>query len=169
MGRRGPAPTPTPILQLRGSRRVTKRRSELEAKGPPGTPDCPDWLDADAKAKWFQLVPRLEQMGVLTLVDEGAVARYCHLWVRWRAAEDFIKKHGEMYPIKDDKGRTKCVQPWPQVATANKLAMQLTRLEQEFGLTPAARTRIHVPRPAAPLDSSKARFFKKLPYFGVPS
>ena len=166
MGRRGPAPTPTPILQLRGSKRVTKRRNEIEAKGPPGTPDCPDWLDADAKTKWFELVPRLEQMGVLTLVDQGAVARYCHLWVRWRAAEDFIKKHGEIYPLKDDKGRTKCVQPWPQVATANKLAQQLTRLEQEFGLTPAARTRIHV-KPAAPIDSSKARFFPKLPSFGV--
>jgi phage terminase small subunit len=142
MGRRGPAPTPTPILQLRGSKRVTKRRNEIEAKGPPGTPDCPDWLDTDAKAKWFELV-------------------------RWRSAEDFIKKNGEMYPLKDDKGRTKCVQPWPQVATANKLALQLTRLEQEFGLTPAARTRIRIVRPQIPVDSSKARFFRPLPNFGA--
>jgi P27 family predicted phage terminase small subunit len=85
-------------------------------------------------------------MRVLTRSDEGAVARYCHLWVRWRSAEDFIKNHGEMNPLKDDKGRTKSVQPWPQVATANKLAQQLTRLEPEFGLTPAARTRM-IPKP----------------------
>lgn len=159
MGRRGPAPTPTPILQLRGSKRVTKRRNQMEAKGPEGTPDCPDWLDGEARARWCDLVPQLERMGVLTLVDQGPVARYCHLWVRWRAAEEFIKKHGEMYPLKDDKGKTKCVQPWPQVATANKLAMQLTRLEQEFGLTPAAKTRIQITKPARPSDPDAVRFF----------
>lgn len=41
MGQRGPASTPTPILQLCGSKRVTKRRNEVEAKGPSGTRDCP--------------------------------------------------------------------------------------------------------------------------------
>ena len=162
MGRRGPAPTPTNILQIRGSKLVTKRRNQTEAKGPEGTPPCPDWLDGDAKAKWNELVPKLEQMGVLTLIDQDAVARYCHLWVRWRAAEDFIKKHGEMYPLKDDKGRTKCVQAWPQVATANKLAQQLTRLEQEFGLTPAARTRIHIQVPVTQIDDRKARFLREV-------
>ena len=146
---------------MRGSKLVIKRRKQTEAKGPEGTPLCPHWLDADAKAKWNELVPKLEQMGVLTLIDQDAVARYCHLWVRWRAAEDFIKKHGEMYPLKDDKGRTKCVQAWPQVATANKLAQQLTRLEQEFGLTPAARTRIHIQVPVTHIDDRKARFLRE--------
>ncbi|MBI5863377.1 MAG: phage terminase small subunit P27 family [Planctomycetes bacterium] len=146
---------------MRGSKLVTKRRNQTEAKGPEGTPACPEWLDADGRLRWAELVPQLEAMGVLTLVDQGAVARYCHLWARWRKAEEFIAQHGEMYPLKDDKGRTKCVQPWPQVATANKLALQLTRLEQEFGLTPAARTRIHVTRkPANNPDNPKLRFFQ---------
>lgn len=37
-----------------------------------------------------------------------------------------------------------CVQQWPQVAIANKLAQQLSRLEAEFGMTPSARSRIQV-------------------------
>jgi phage terminase small subunit len=41
---------------------------------------------------------------------------------------------------KDDVPRA-----FPQVATANKLGMLLTKLEQEFGMTPSARTRIEVP------------------------
>lgn len=57
-----------------------------------------------------------------------------------------------------------------RVATANKLAQQLTRLEQEFGMTPSARTRIQVVPPTSndrrvtrfglgpPTD--KSRFFK---------
>ena len=168
MGRRGPAPTPTPILQIRGSKRVTKRRNEIEVKGPEGTPDCPDWLDADARVAWNYLVPKLELMGVLTLIDSNALARYCRLWTRCRKAEAFIDKHRDVYPLKDEKGKAKYLAQFPQVSIAAKLAQQLTRLEQELGLTPAARTRIHVKKPAVPSDPRKARFFRDdLKYFGV--
>ncbi len=142
MGRRGPAPTPTPVLKLRGSTLVTNRREQREAKGPSGKPSCPAWLDEDAKAAWKQLVPLLQSMNVLTRIDGNALARYCRLWSRWRKAEAFLDQHGEMYPLKHENGQVKYMQPWPQVAIASKLAQQLTRLEQEFGMTPASRTRI---------------------------
>ena len=44
----------------------------------------------------------------------------------------------------------KCLAAFPQVATANKLGMLLTRMAAEFGMTPSARTRIEVP--SAPLE-----------------
>ena len=159
MGRRGPARTPTSVLKLRGSTLVTKRRDQREAQGPPGKPRCPNWLDAGARTMWRQLAPLLESMGVLTKIDGNALARYCRLWSRWRKAEAFIDQHGEVYPLKDEGGRVKYLQQWPHVAVATKLAQQLTRLEQEFGMTPAARTRIPVTgRP--PEDSGgKSRFF----------
>ena len=59
--------------------------------------------------------------------------------------EDFIDDHGDMYPLKDDAGQTARFQQWPQVAIAHKLALQLTRIEQEFGMTPSARVRLHIP------------------------
>jgi P27 family predicted phage terminase small subunit len=144
MGRRGPAPTPTNILKLRGSTLVTKRREESEARPPREVPDPPDWLatDPDAKAAWDHLVPLLEAIGILTKLDANSLSRYCRLWSRWRKAETFIDTHGEMYPLKSDDGKVKCFQQWPQVNIASKLAQQLTRLEQEFGMTPSARARI---------------------------
>ncbi len=64
-----------------------------------------------------------------------------------------------MYPLKDEAGQTKCFQQWPQVAIAHKLALQLTRLEQEFGMTPSARTRIPVSVPREE-DEEIARLFR---------
>ena len=147
MGKRGPRPTPTNLLQLRGSKLVNKDRREREVQGPGGLPDKPDWLDEMGQKAWDFLVPLLQQMGVLTRIDANALSRYCHLWSRWREAEAFIAKHGLMYPLKDDAGQPKCFQPWPQVYIANKLAQQLTRLEQEFGMTPSARSRLMLATP----------------------
>lgn len=161
MGRRGPAPTPTNVLKLRGSTLVTKAREESEVKGPHGRPTCPKWLNNEAKAAWRQVVPILEGMGVLTKADGNALARYCRLWARWRKAEDFIDEHGLVYPLKDDAGNVKCVQQWPQVSVAHRLALQLTRLEQEFGLTPSARARLQLAPIANQLpDHDKERYFQ---------
>lgn len=160
MGKRGPAPTPTPVLKLRESSLVTKRREELEVKGPEGIPACPDWLDDDAQAAWEQLVPMLETMGVLTRIDGNALARYCLLWSRWRKAEAFIAEKGDMYPLKNPDGSVRYFQQWPQVSIANRLAQQLTRLEQEFGMTPSARARIQLQPAAEDKKHDKARFFK---------
>ncbi len=100
-------------------------------------------------------------MGVLTRVDGNALARYCRLWSRWRKAESFIEEKGEMYPLRDDKGGVKCFMQWPQVAIANKLAQQLTRLEQEFGMTPSARARLQVASSDMGVTgNAKSRFFE---------
>ncbi|MCK6466351.1 MAG: phage terminase small subunit P27 family [Phycisphaerae bacterium] len=159
MGRRGPAPTPTHLLKLRGSTLATRKREAREVKPPSGPPDPPAWLDADARAAWDELLPMLEGMGVLTRVDGRALSRYCHLWARWRKAEAFIAERGEMYPIKDDDGQVKCFQQWPQVAIAHRLAQQLTRLEQEFGMTPSARARLQLTPQGQEKPSGKTRFF----------
>src|SRR5690606_38689689 len=108
-----------------------------------------------------QVVPLLLEMGVLTKVDGNALGRYCQLWSRWKAAELFIQKHGSVYPIKDERGRTKCVQQFPQVAIAHRLSLALTRLEAEFGLTPAGRSRIQVGSSSQLNDApDKSHFFR---------
>lgn len=157
MGRRGPTPTPTEVLKRRGSRRAASRSGE--PKPPSKTPRCPTWLSKEAKAVWKQLAKQLADLNVLTEIDGNALARYCSLWVRWRRATAFLEKNGETYPLLTNEGAVRCLQQYPEVAVVNKLSVLLLRLEQEYGLTPSARTRIHV-AVSAPPDDGKSRFFK---------
>jgi phage terminase small subunit len=83
MGRRGPAPKPTALKLLQGNpgKRAINGR---EPKPKTGMPRCPDWLDEEAKACWKRIVPQLNGMGVLTLIDADALANYCDTWSRWK-------------------------------------------------------------------------------------
>jgi P27 family predicted phage terminase small subunit len=140
VGKRGPKPTPTAILNARGSWRGKKNKDEpvMDATAP----QCPDWLDAQAKAYWAEIAPMLSEGKVLRRIDRAALARYCQLLARWRRCEEFIAKHGDTYPIKDDAGHVKGVKEFPQVRRASDLSAQLCRLEAEFGMTPSSRSRV---------------------------
>ena len=144
MGQRGPAPKPTALKLLQGN--PGKRRlNAWEPKPCDGVPRCPDWLDAEAKACWKRIVPQLKAMGVLTLIDADALTNYCDTWSRWKRAVLFLKEKGDVYTIKDDDGKIKYISQLPQVAIARNLLAVLNRYQQEFGLTPAARSRIVLP------------------------
>ena len=136
MGKRGPKKTPTAVLKLRGSWRGDARKNEPKATG---LPVCPEWLDAEAKTAWKRLVPQLIAIGCAASLDENALVRYCQLWSRWVSGSQFIQKYGETYPLKDNDGKVKCFQQHPQVSIVRSLSVVLSKLEAEFGLTPAAR------------------------------
>jgi P27 family predicted phage terminase small subunit len=83
-------------------------------------------------------------MGVLTLIDADALTNYCDTWSRWKKAVLFIQKNGDVYVQKDESGTVKYIQQLPQVAIARNLLAVLNRYQQEFGLTPAARSRLTI-------------------------
>ncbi len=163
MGSRGPPRTPTAILKARGSWLV-KHREETEPKPPRGRPTCPRWLKNEARAEWKRLVVLLDDMGVITKADGNALSRYCKLLERWKRMEAFIEENGETYQTMDRDGMPAGRQVYPQVKLAHELAVQLGRLEGEFGMTPASRSRVSVQDAAAvvfesAIDARKARFF----------
>jgi len=158
MGKRGPAKTPTSILNRRGSRRGADRKSEPQL--PPKVPACPKHFNAEQRAVWRQVIAMVKKLDVVRETDVNALERYCVLWVRWRRASDWIEKKGETYVLKDKGGEPRYVMQWPQVAIVNKLSILLLRLEQEFGLTPASRASVKVDVPQSTSDVGKSRFFK---------
>ena len=91
-------------------------------------------------------------MGVLTWIDGGALAMHCQTWARWRRAEEFIQKHGNVLPIKDKNGRLLGFQKFPHVSMANRLLDILHRQQHELGLTASGRARIQVDVPPLKLS-----------------
>lgn len=164
MGQRGPKPTPTKVLKIRGSWRAKERSNEPKPEGK--VPLCPSWLDGKSKALFAVLTRQLAPLGLLTDLDRQALARYCRLSTRWRAMEEFIQTHGETCEIyaMDKQGNTflAALKLYPQVRVASALAAELLRIENHFGLTPRARMGLQTEKkdPYADADP-KARFFRQ--------
>ena len=163
----GPVPTPTRVLEMRGSWRAKGREAEPPAL--PTRPACPQWLRPEAKRAWKVLAKQLEAMGILGEQDRNALARYCQTYAKWRAAEEFLQESGDVFVMRgkpETKGRKLGpvigVKEYPQVQTAIRLGDQLLKLEREFGLTPSARAGLAAPKQADDAENrGKERFFKK--------
>lgn len=79
-------------------------------------------------------------MGLLTTVDRPALAMYVTTWARWVDAERRVAELGLMV----EAPKTKTPMHNPYLTIANNAQAQCFKLLQEFGLTPAARTKVHV-------------------------
>ena len=155
MGRRGPPRKPTWLRVVEGN--PGKRPLNTLEPRPPTDPRmrCPSWLDPEAKRLWRRLVPDLCRARIVTVVDREVLIAYCQAWSRWRKAEEFIQKRGEVYPVRASDGRIISMAPFPQVAIARQLLQALRGLQQELGLTPSARTRLEIEPQREPSELDK--------------
>ncbi|WP_147564934.1 phage terminase small subunit P27 family [Clostridium tyrobutyricum] len=138
MAQRGRKPKPTAIKVLEGNpgkRPLNQNEPKPEKKAP----KCPAWLEAEAKKEWRRMSKTLEAIGVLTQVDASAFAGYCQAYARWKEAEEFLSKHGTIF-----KTPSGYIQQVPQVSIAQTYLKIMKDFCSEFGLTPAARSRISV-------------------------
>jgi P27 family predicted phage terminase small subunit len=140
MGLRGPAPTPTEHLKARNSWRADANLNEPTPAV--GAPDRPTGLTGVAGDIWGAMVG-VVALGVLTRDNGQTLARYCHGLARWWKLAEWLDDNEDTYETVDKMGNTRHVRH-PNVITYEKLSRDLVRLEQEFGLTPSSRTRIHV-------------------------
>jgi P27 family predicted phage terminase small subunit len=138
MAQRGRKPKPTAIKVLEGNpgkRPLNTNEPKPEKKAP----KCPTWLEPEAKKEWKRMSKTLEAIGILTQVDNVAFAGYCQAYARWKEAEEFLTKHGTIF-----KTPSGYIQQVPQVSIAQTYLKIMKDFCSEFGLTPAARSRISV-------------------------
>ena len=105
--------------------------------------------------KWQEVVPKLVGMGVLTNADIDAIARYCTMYEQYVKYLEQVRRGLDVLVIRDDAGKVKYMQSTPAATMMTKLAASMLRIEQEFGLTPSARTGIvaKTPQDISDLDA----------------
>lgn len=128
-----------------------KKRLAGTYSGP--APDCPDWLDDDARAEWARVAPELARAGVLTPVDAMTLAAYCQTYSQWKQAEQRVRADGLM--IDGPRGNPTL---HPCARHAVTLLAELRRVAGEFGFTPAARARVEAAPPTNAEQDAFAEF-----------
>jgi len=106
-----------------------------------GVPQMPASLSAAAKREWKRLAALLDQMGVLTVVDQDVLMLTAEACARLKELSKAIAKHGTVYKTENVTG-ARVVKPRPEVQQYESTARRLQSLLGELGLTPAARSRV---------------------------
>ena len=152
----GRRPTPTALKLVKGNpgkRAVNKK----EPKPRRTLPSCPAHLTDEAKVAWGRLVVLLDRMGVLTEADTFALERLCDCYADILACRELIEIDGRTYSTIDQNGNI-LIKNNPAVNQLRAADAQFKSYLVEFGLTPAARTKLEVDNPDGdnkedPIDS----------------
>ena len=153
---RGPLPTPSSILRMRGSWRG-RRKGEPQPKA--GVPTRPRWLSDPAKALWSKVMSILGPVpGLLTEVDVFALGRYCEAFADWLRCLEQVRRLGE--GVVKPEGKSFKVIRFPHASYRLKYEALLDRLEGKFGMSPADRARIRLDTEGTPrAGDDRERFF----------
>jgi len=150
MAGKGPPKTPTAILKARDSWLAPLRGDEPEPELSDGK--SPSGLSPDEAVIWRDVAPKLARVRVLTETDERDLIRYCQIHAQYDRALARVKAEG-------DKVRVGVLKSFIE------LSDRVSRLSQQFGMTPASRAAIKVvPKPKE--VKGKSRFFGVLPKEG---
>jgi P27 family predicted phage terminase small subunit len=148
MGRRGPAPTPTKVKQLRGE----TRPSRLNLREPMPSADLPKMpadMDLDAKTVWRRVLRDMRHTGVIRAADADVLRCYCEAVSRYAQAARLYAQSG---PITRRDGNL-VKNPLHQVVRDN--ADEIRQFARELGLSPSARVNLRIERDGA-MDSMTA-------------
>ena len=140
-----PKPTALKLVQGNPGKRAINKQEPDPAYLTDLTP--PAWLDAAAAEVWNETAPKLRAARVLTEVDVQLLAMGCVSIAQYRqairrAGDNLVKSKTVMNQDGDPVETGEQVNPWFIVQSLSfKQAMAVFR---EFGMSPAARTRIAV-------------------------
>lgn len=139
MGRRGPQPTPTLKLKLRGSR-AGDARAKLGAEPKPvgGLKAAPAYLSPAAKAEWRRQLKAIPDL--FTSADRAAFIGYCKTWGM----------------LEDDMTGKAVLEE----AREERLWERLRKYSNMFGFNPAARASVKV-APKRTEKNATAKWFDK--------
>jgi P27 family predicted phage terminase small subunit len=161
MGRRGPPKKPTALKVLQGLPGGKHKLNPAEPKPKKVKAPEPQFELSPRAAKLFKKVSAmLTRDEILTDVDLLALTRYADTLDKWLLAKEILDEDGFTFtvyenPTLEDLAReqetgeklertVRYVAQRPEVAIYRGLGSELLRLENNFGLTPSARSAVSV-------------------------
>jgi P27 family predicted phage terminase small subunit len=150
--------TPIPLRLLRGNPHKKPVPKEPHFSIVAKVPGPPPFLEDYAIEEWHRTAGELHGLGLLTVVDEAALAGYCAAYGRWRTAEEALRRMAD----KDALFRGLVIKSKhgfaienPLVYTSRRAMQEMLRFASEFGFTPAVRARVAAGIAAAAEPKSK--------------
>ncbi|RMD51719.1 phage terminase small subunit P27 family [Candidatus Parcubacteria bacterium] len=152
MGKRGPAPKPTALRKFEGNpsgRPFNENEPKPQiAYNAPAPAEFNEWQTN----VWNHLVEMLTRIGIFTEADYNLLVRYVDTLWDWKEAAEFLREKGMTYAIFEPQEyeedgtpkprRLKYIAQFPQVSIKRNLGAALLKMEQQLGMTPAARTNL---------------------------
>ena len=147
---KGRKPLPTNLKVMRGTAKPHRLDDQEPKPEKLSNPEPPATLSASAREHWHTVTCILERSGVLTAMDQDALAMYCELYCQWVEANRMIQTKGMVLADPRYVGKTTLngqrmtvpmVSPYFKISM--KLAEQMKHLLCEFGMTPSSRTKVH--------------------------
>lgn len=128
MAKVGRKSVPKALLEQRGSRWAASRPGEPDAR--PGLPSKPAWLGSVASEKWDEILPALEEMGVMAAVYGDFLAMYCQAHQDLHDAQEIINREG--MTCQSEKGGAYM---HPAVAIKQNAIERIAKFGREFGMS----------------------------------
>lgn len=135
----GRRPKPTALRELNGNA-GHRPANKAEPKPHLGAAEPPEWLPESGRRFWHELEPMLLSMRVLTEADRPALVALAAVYAIWRRAFDVIWEEGTSYEAVTEHGTM--MRRRPEATDEADAWRRFRSMLIEFGLTPAARSRV---------------------------
>jgi len=154
MGQRGPSKTPVPLQLVRGDPRQRGKAAlaamlDDQVRPPVEIPELPNYLRfseagpriaVEARAEWERITPYLQKLGLISQIDRAALVGYCFWWAVQVVAQKKVIELGEEALVKATPSGYEQLGPW--MLAASKASAEVKAHLAQFGLSPAARSRV---------------------------
>lgn len=142
MAGRRPKPTALKLVTGNAGKRAINKKEPKPARE---IPSCPSHLEDSGKVAWGRLSVLLDRMGVLTEADSFALERLVDCYTDILECRTLIARDGRTYTT-DSQGGT-LIKTNPAVNQLRAADAQFKSYLVEFGLTPAARSKVNAEPP----------------------
>ncbi|UMS13629.1 phage terminase small subunit P27 family [Escherichia coli] len=136
-----------------GKRKLNDKEPQPAREIPVPPAHLTDW----GKVAWERLTVLLDSMGVLTIADALALERLCDIYADILQLRDTIAVEGRTYTVQTEGGFL--IKANPAVAMLADADRRFKGYLIEFGLTPAARSKVKVNGEDLQEEDALSQFF----------